>query len=107
MNRETYNEAKDVLEEITRALKEGNLSEEEKQKLELSQAQLSGQLLSIWWPYDWVRRSIMIVLFVVGLYGVIKGSTHFLWAWSALIFFSPRIVGEISFFMGRIFGVLR
>ncbi len=107
MNRESYNEAKVVLEEITRVLKEDNLSTEEKQKLELSKAQLSGQLLSIWWPFDWTRRSIMIALFLVGLYGLIEGSTHFLWAWSVLVLFSPRMVGEISFFIGRIFGVLR
>lgn len=107
MNRETYNEAKVVLEEITRSLKEGNLSEEEKQKLELSKAQLSGQLLRIWWPFDRTRRSIMIVLFLVGLYGLIEGSNHYLWAWLAFILFSPRIVGEISFYLGRIYGFLR
>lgn len=107
MNKETYYEVKVVLEKITQALKEGNLSEDEKLNLELSKTQLSGQLLSIWWPFDWTRRSIMVALFLVGLYGLIQGNTHFLWAWPALVLFSPRMVGEISFFIGKIFGVLR
>ena len=106
MNRESYNEAKAMLEEITRALKEGNLSEEVKQKLEVSKVQLSGQLLSIWWPFDGTRRSIMIVLFLIGLYGLIGGSTHLLWAWPVSLLFSPRVVGELSFFIGKIIGVL-
>ncbi|MDO8714610.1 MAG: hypothetical protein Q7K13_09090 [Polynucleobacter sp.] len=107
MNRKTYKEAKVTLEEITRLLKEGNLTEEEKQKLEKSKVQLAGQLLSIWWPFDWGRRSIMIALFLVGLYGLIEGSNHFLWAWLVILLFSPRVVGEFSFFTGRVFRVLR
>jgi hypothetical protein len=102
MNREEYIEAKMVLEKISHLLKDGNLTEEEKQKFELSKAQLSGQLLSIWWPFDWGRRSTMIVLFLVGLYGLIEGSNQFLLAWLFMLIFSPRVVGEFSFFVGRI-----
>lgn len=107
MNKEKYYEAKIVLDKITQALDEGNLSEDEKQNLELSRTQLSGQLLSIWLPFDWTRRSIMATLFLVGIYGLIQGNTHFLWAWPALVLFSPRMVGEISLFIGKLFGVLR
>jgi len=107
MNRETYKEAKMYLEEITQLLKEGSLTEEEKQNFEMLQVKLSGQLCSIWWPFDWGRRSIMIALFLAGLYGLIEGSNHFMWAWLVLLSFSPRFVGELSFFLGRVFRVLR
>ena len=107
MNRESYNEAKVILEKITRALGQDNLSEEEIQNLELSKRQLQAQLLSIWWPFDWMRRSIMIILLLVGSYGLFDGSAHFLWAWLVLVLFSPRLVGEISMFTGKVREFLR
>jgi hypothetical protein len=102
MNRANYNEIKKLHEEFTQVLKKGHLSEEEKQHFEILQAQLSGQLLSIWLPFDWVRRSIMITLFLIGLYGLLKGATILLWTWLVLLFFSPRFVGEFCYFFGRV-----
>lgn len=53
MTREEFEEAKKQSEEIAKLLKEGNLTAEERQKLETLQAQLSGALLSPWLPFGW------------------------------------------------------
>lgn len=103
MNRDTYEEAKKQLAEVSRVLKEENLTPEERQKFERLQAQLSGVLLRPWLPFGWGRRSIMLVLFATGAVGALGGNSYFLLAWVFLLFFSPRAVGEISYALGRIF----
>jgi len=103
MDRETYQEAKKHLEEVARVLREENLTVQERQNFETLQAQLAGVLLRPWLPVDWGRRSIMIVLFAVGVYGVLGGNCYLLLAWALLLFFSPRFVGEFSYALGRIF----
>lgn len=65
------------------------------------QTQLAGALLSTWLPFGWGRRSIMIVLFLVGVYGLVEGNGYFLIAWLFLLSFSPRTVGELTFAFGR------
>lgn len=107
MNKQEYEEAKKLLEQITKLVDEGGITDEEKEKLEINKAQLSGQLLSIWWPFDLKRRLIMIVLFLIGLYGVTTGNAGLIWAWLAMIFFSPRIMGEVAFRIGQLAGLLR
>jgi hypothetical protein len=102
MDRKTHEEAKKSFEKITELLKEGNLSAEEKQKFETLKTQLAGVLFRTWLPFDWVRRSIMIVLFFVGLYGLIEGLYLLLLAWLILLFFSPRVVGEFSYALGKL-----
>ena len=103
MDRETYEEAKKQSEEIAKLLKEGNLTGDERQKFEAMQAQLAGVLLHPWLPFGWGRRSIMIVLVVVGLYGLMEGNNYLSLTWLLLLFFSPRFVGEFSYALGRIF----
>lgn len=102
MTRDEFEEAKKLSIEIAKLLKEGNLTVEDRQKLEMLQAQLSGALLSTWLPFGWERRSIMIVLFLVGAYGLVQGSIYFLVAWLLLLLFSPRVVGELAFAFGRL-----
>lgn len=101
MTREEFEEAKKHSAEIARLLNEGNLTPEERQKLEALQAQLSGALLSPWLPFGWGRRSIMMVLFLVGAIGLAQGNDYFLFAWLFLLFFSPRVVGEVAYALGR------
>ncbi len=103
MKREKYEEAKSQSEEIAKLLKEGNLTAEERQKLETLQAQLAGVLLHPWLPFGWVRRSIMVVLLLIGVYGLLEGNNYFLLAWVLLLFFSPRFVGEFSYALGKFF----
>ena len=103
MNKEKYEEAKKTSQEIERLLKEGNLTSEERQKFEELHAQLAGVLFRPCLPVDWGRRGIMIFIFLIGLYGMIQG--HLLWAliWLLLINFSPRIVGEVAYALGKFF----
>jgi hypothetical protein len=103
MDRKTYEEAKKNSEEIAKLLLEGNLTEEEKQKFETLQAQLAGVLLRPWLPFGWARRSIMIILLLVGVYGLTEESKYLMVAWLLLPFFSPRFVGEFSNLLGKIF----
>ena len=101
MTREEFEEAKKQSAEIAKLLKDGNLAAEDRQKLETLQAQLAGVLLSPWLPFGWRQRSIMIVLFLVGAYGLMPGDGYFLFAWVLLLFFSPRFVGELAYALGK------
>lgn len=103
MDRKTYQEAKKNSEEIAKLLRDGNLTAEEKQKFETLQTQLAGVLLSPWLPFDWGRRSIMIVLLLIGVYGLAEGNHLFLVAWLFLPVFSPRLAGEFYYALGKFF----
>lgn len=65
---------------------------------------LAGSLLSVWVPFDWPRRIIMAALFGGGLYGVGTGNDSLLVMWLCVPLFSPRVMGEATFFLGRIAG---
>jgi hypothetical protein len=101
MDKEKYQEAKIYQQEIHHLLKEGNLSPEEKQKLEEINAQLSGLLMSPWLPIDWGRKGIMIFIFVIGIIGIIQEHTLAALLWMLLPLFSPRIQGEVLRRIGR------
>jgi hypothetical protein len=103
MNRETYEQAKKQLEEIDNHLREGNLTAEERQKFETLKTQLAGVLLHPWLPVGWGRRSIMIILLIIGIYGLAEGRNYLLLAWVLLLFFSPRFVGELFRVLGKVF----
>jgi len=45
----------------------------------------------------------MLVLFVVGSVGALRGNSYFLLTWVFLLFLSPRLVGEFSYAIGKIF----
>lgn len=100
MTSDEFEEAKKQSAEIAKLLKEGNPPAEDRQTLEMLQTQLAGALLSTWLPFSWGRRSIIIVVFLVGAYGFVEGSGYFLVAWAFLLLFSPRVVGELAFVFG-------
>jgi hypothetical protein len=101
MTRYEYEEIRRQLAEVSTFLKQGNPTSEEKLKLEVIQAQLAGLLLNPWFPFGWVRRSTMGVLFLVGVLGLLAGNVYFVTAWVCMLCFSPRIVGELSSFAGK------
>ncbi|MEK7584817.1 MAG: hypothetical protein AAB490_06250 [Patescibacteria group bacterium] len=104
MDKKTDEKLKTTFNEVGRALKDKslNLSPEERQKLEQSKSALAGAMLSSWLPADGVRRAIMLVLLIIGLYGFIHGKLALLVFWLILLLFSPRIVGEVVMLLGRI-----
>ena len=81
-----------------------NFSQEDRLKLKETKALISTALLSSWLPIDTTRKVTMIILFIVGLYGIINSSIFFIIFWIPLPFFSPRIVEKVAMFFGKING---
>ena len=101
MNKEEQKELKGVLEELNNELQNENLTQEQKKEIELHKARISGTLMSIWLPIGITRKILMLSFFLIGLLGFF---TQYEWLiWSILISgsFSPRLVGEISYYLGK------
>jgi hypothetical protein len=66
-------------------------------------SQMAGYLLSSWLPRDTKRKVIMLIIVLTALIGgFIYGQKLFYLVLLILPFFSPRVVGEIALFLGRI-----
>jgi hypothetical protein len=100
--REQYDEAKRLLEEINYELKTQPLTEAQRKKLQLHAASLAGVLLHPWFPVSWTRRLIMVAIVLLGIQQAWVGNYEAVLLWLILPFFSPRIVGECSFLLGKI-----
>ena len=105
---EQYAKAKKLLEEINYELKTQPLTEAQRKELELHAASLAGVLLHPWFPVSWSRRLIMAGIFLLGLQQAAWAGNYepLLW-WLLLPFFSPRIMGECAFFLGKVRRVFR
>jgi len=90
------------LAEITTMLKDPNLTPENRAELEKHAASLSGTLMHSWLPVGIGRRLIMLALLLSGCFGLVVGEPMWLLAWGFLIIFSPRAIGELSYFVGKI-----
>ena len=101
MIREDYEEMKRLLAETQAELRQGNLSPVLTAALEHCCTVTAGALMSIWVPFEWSRRAFMSGLFLIGLYGVISGPLWLIVAWLAAATMSPRLVGKVSFALGR------
>jgi hypothetical protein len=106
--REQYTKAKRLLEEINYELKTQPLTEAQRDELQLHAARLAGVLLHPWFPVSWSRRLIMAGIFLLGLQQAAWAGNYepLLW-WLLLPFFSPRIMGECAFFLGKVRRVFR
>ena len=95
-------EGPQVLELIHKSLKDDNLTPEQRQQLEKTAAMLAGYQMSFWLPTTLGRKVLMFLFLALGVFGV------FLWSpWFALFIllgcsFSPRLVGEVSIFIGKL-----
>jgi hypothetical protein len=101
MTREQIEEAKRLLAEISAELERGDLSAEQRANLEVHRAQLAGTLLHPWLPFSWWRRAVMLLLLFLGMLWPLGGSAVWGGAWLVMLLFSPRIVGESAFALGR------
>ena len=95
------------MEVINEHLKSDDLTVEQREELEIHADKLSGVLLSIWFPIGVGRKLIMFVLFSIGIYGLEIENDYLLISWILLPCFSPRIVGEVSYLIGRFVGGIR
>lgn len=101
MTREQFEECNRLLLVINAELKNSELTAMQREKLEIQRAQLSGVLLSPWLPFSWWRRLVMFVLFLLGTLWPLGVSPIWLVAWFLILPFSPRIIGETAFALGR------
>ena len=104
MTKNEYTELQKTLSDVNAALADKNISPELKTQLQESAAALSGQLMSIWLPMSDLKRVFMVVLFLVGLRAFVNNSDIYIFYWIATALFSPRIVGESTYYFGRLIG---
>jgi hypothetical protein len=107
VDRQGYDEARKVLAEIQHELATAPLTPQQRNELELHAAKLAGALLHPWLPVSWSRRAIMAAIVLFGLQQAWTGNYEPLVFWLLLPFFSPRIMGECAFLLGKMRRVLR
>jgi hypothetical protein len=101
-DRKTAEEAESVLKEINYELKTQPLTPEQRSKLERHAAALAGYLLNPWLPRDMTRRLIMAAIVLLGLQQAWVGNYQVFFWWALLPFFSPRLMGNCAYGLGRI-----
>ena len=73
---------------------------------ENTEAALAGQVMSAWLPVGLIRKLVFFTLLFFAAIGV---ATDFQWYHFLLIMFatimSPRVVGEIAYFLGKLSAV--
>jgi hypothetical protein len=71
------------------------------------QASLAGQILSSWLPVGLIRKLLFFMLLILAAIGIATGPQlyHFLFIMIASIM-SPRVVGVISFYLGRFVAII-
>lgn len=107
MDKEQYDQIKKASEVIAHSLKNDDLSTEEREKLETTLAQMSGYLCSPWLPVGIGRKIIMMVLLVIGIYGIIIDKQIIAVCWLLIPLFSPRLMGEALRIVGKIKGSMQ
>lgn len=104
MTKDEYAELQKTLAEVNAALADETLTADLRERLQISAAALSGQLLSIWLPMSNTRRAIMFVLFLLGLRAFVNNNDIYIIYFIATALFSPRIVGTVTYYIGRLKG---
>lgn len=108
IDHEKYFETERLFKEINYELKTSSLTEQQRKELQLHAAKLVGALHSPWLPVAWSRRLIMIAIVLLGVQQAWwSGNCEPLIWWLLLPFFSPRIMGECSYFIGVLFRPFR
>lgn len=107
MNKQEYEEIQRTLAEVNIALARNDLTAKERQDFQHHASALSGQLMSLWIPFSKVRRAIMLLLFLLGLRAFINYDASCYFFWILITLFSPRIVGETIYRIGRIKGYFK
>ena len=91
-----------MLELISESLRKDSLTPEQRQKLEKTAAMLAGYQMFFWLPTTFLRKALMFLFLIIGIIGTFWWSP---WCVLLILFgcsFSPRVVGEVSYFIGRI-----
>ena len=95
--------ANDEYKVIKKVMEDKELADELEQVSPGLKAQMAGYLLSPWLPHGAIRKIIMIIIALFALIGGVKfGQKLFFLLLILLPIFSPRIVGEVSLFIGKL-----
>jgi hypothetical protein len=91
-----------MLELIHESLRDDSLTTEQRQELERTASMLAGYQMSFWLPTSMIRRILMVLFLAVGVIGAFQWNP-----WFGLFIllgcsFSPRIVGEVLSFIGKL-----
>lgn len=92
----------EAVTKIHELLEIDSISEDEKERLRNISAMMSGYLLSFWLPKGIIRKILMFMSFLVGIIGTFQLSPWFLLFVFLGCCFSPRIIGEVSLFIGKL-----
>jgi len=91
-----------ILKLIHESLKGDSLTSEERRELERTASMLAGYQMSFWLPTTLIRKVLMFLFLAVGVIGAFQWSP-WLGLFILLSFsFSPRIVGEVLSFIGKL-----
>jgi len=102
MDKRTHEAANKTLEQIQRMLEDETLTDDERQELEMHAAKLAGTLLSTWLPFGLLRKFLMTVFILVAIYGIISGMNWLIFSLVIAGMFSPRLVGEVAYLLGKL-----
>lgn len=89
-----------MLELIHKSLKDDTLTSEQRRELDRAASMLAGYQMSFWLPTTLIRKVLMFIFLALGVIGAFQWS---LWFGLLIILgcsFSPRIVGEVLYFVG-------
>lgn len=92
--------ANKILKELVEAQKISDLSPEAREKIDKAAGAVAGDQLSDWLPDGWVRKVIMLVILLAGLYGAWRGQHNWLYILLVLPIFSPRLMGWAAYLAG-------
>jgi len=104
MNKEQRDQAKRAFDALSKLEQTGTLTEEQQEEFPKLKASLAGVLMSSWLPADFGRKTIMLVIFLVAVLGAFIANGKFLLLLLLLPLFSPRMMGELMVFIGRMKG---
>lgn len=102
MKKKTHDALCSSLKMINLLLENDGLSEEERKKWTTLKWQTIGAIGSPWFPVGWLRKSIVIIIFLIWLYGIWNLDIKFGLIWLLMLFFSPRIVSGCAVFLGQV-----
>ena len=91
-----------MLQLIHESLKRESLTSEEWREMERTASMLASYQASFWLPTTLVRKVLMFLFLVIGVIGAFRWSPWFGLFTFLGCSFSPRIVGEVLVFIGKL-----
>lgn len=91
-----------MLEVIHESLRDDSLTTEQRQQLERTESMLAGYQMSFWLPTTMIRKVLMALFLAVGVIGAFQWNPWFGLFILLSCSFSPRIVGEVLYFIGKL-----